>query len=99
MPFKVHDDMPMPGRRPDKSLTELIAAVKDLEVGQCLEVDIKDMNWSNREPGFRPERKHVLSRLGAATTRIRKAYPNRKYASRPITDTSLGVWRLEDRDA
>ena len=98
MPFKIHDDMPIPGKAVEGVLLELYEAVKDLKVGQCLEVDTQDMNWSNREPGFKPERKHIVSRLNAVLHRIRETHKNIRFASRPMTDTSMGLWRLEDKD-
>lgn len=99
MTFKVHDNMPIPGKVINKSLQALYIAIKSLNVSQCLEVDTKDMNWSDRESGFRPERKHVLSRITSTLARIRRVFPDRRYTTRPMADTSLGVWRLEDKDA
>ena len=99
MPFKVHNDLPVPGRIVNRAIEELTVAIKNLNLGQCLEVDIKDMNWSDREPGFKPERRHILSRITGAIAYIRKSYRNINYTTRPMASTSLGVWRLKDKDA
>lgn len=98
MIFTVHNNIPIPGKVINKSLQALNTAIKSLHIKQCLEVDTKDMNWSDREPGFKPERKHVLSRITSCLARIRKDFPTRLYTTRPMTDTSLGIWRLEDKD-
>lgn len=98
-PFKVHSDLPIPGKGISDSVRKLVEAMLDLEVRHCLEVDVQDLNWANREPGFSPKREDVVRRITTAKRRINiNHFKERRYVTRPISDTSVGVWRLEDRD-
>ena len=99
MSFKVHDDLPIPGRGVSDSVQELVNAILKLKVGQCLEVDVQDLNWSERGPGYHPKREDVNRRFTLARRIISQSHDSkRRFAGRPIKDTSMGLWRLEDKE-
>ena len=97
MPFKVHDDLAIPGRIVNRSLSELVSAISDLEVGSCLEVNVQDLNWADYGPGFRPKRENVARKLVSARQTIKRHHKNRMFTIRPITQESVGIWRIADK--
>ena len=96
MPFKVHDGLPIPGRIINRALSELVLAISDLKVGSCLEVTVQDLNWSDNGPGFRPKRENVARKLISARENMKRHHKERRFTIRPITQDSVGIWRVED---
>ena len=94
MPFKIHDDLPIPGRPLPGVNNELITACSALAIGKCLEVKISDLNYANLGLDTRPTRVHLVRRIQSAMQMLRTQYKDRVYIYRTLSDTSVGIWRL-----
>lgn len=92
--MKVHKDLPILGRQLTKLNAPLYKELDILQTGNCLEVEIDDLNYANKGITGRPTRVDLAKEVGKALSYFNRIHKDKKhFLYRTMSENSVGIWR------